>query len=139
MSISCQIPAQNQRGRRFTGSRMVIIVATTDLAKSGAVVKPYRGAVAFVDLEKDGAAAEAGEPAQVQIEQAPCEPAALRDASNCDRKDFCLVRGKPRDDETAQRSARHGAMSNDVAFAEEALDFVVAPAATERGGVQGGD
>ena len=75
----------------------------------------------------------------MQIEQRAREPAAAARRCDRDRKDFRFAAGEPRQDEAVQRAADRGAMGDDVALEQHPLELAVAPAVTERGGVQRGD
>src|SRR5690349_3811656 len=137
--ISRQVAAEHERvGGRLCAARIVGGPAA-DVAKAGARVEFSRRRIVLVHLEKHRGGAEAGEAAQVQVEQLAAEAAAAPRRGHRDREDLGLAGRKPRDDEAGERAAGHGAMGNDVALDEQALDLVLAPAAAERGGVQRGE
>ena len=52
----------------------IISFAAADLTEAGAPIEPPRRDIALVHLEKNRARAEPREPAQMEIEQPPCQP-----------------------------------------------------------------
>ena len=91
----------------------------------------------LVDLQKHRADAEAGQPPQMQIEQLTGKAAAPAVAG--DRQNFGLVGGQPRHDEAGKAAPGQRTLRDHGAVGEQAFDFLLAPAAPERRGVQGGN
>src|ERR1041384_7440313 len=117
-AVLYKVPAQHQRA--LPAGLRIVTGAAADLAKDGARVKPARCRVVRVDLEEHGTLPEPREPAQMQIEQAARDTASTPGARDPDREDFRFIAG---------------AVGGDVAVGEKLLEFVLAPAAIERGRV----
>ena len=75
----------------------------------------------------------------MQRQQLARQPTALRSARHRDREDFRFVRDQPRHDEAGERASGKRAVRDHVSVEQQAVDFLLAPAAMERGGVQRGD
>src|SRR5215831_8640077 len=109
---SGQIAAEHERIRGRLSAARIIRGPAADVAEAGARVEPPRRRVVLVDLEKHRGRAEAGEPAQVQVEQLARQSAAAPRRGDRDRQDLGLAAGEPRDDETGERAADHGAVGD---------------------------
>ena len=73
----------------------------------------------------------------VSSSRASPRPCAAR--ADRDREDFRLVLDQPRHDEAGERASGERAVRDHVPVEQQAVDFLLAPAALERGGVQRGD
>src|SRR5665213_1538136 len=100
---SDQVSAQHQRGGGLAPGARVIIGAAGYFMKTGAVIKADGRRVMFVDFQKYGARAQAGEPPHMQIEQAVRQPASAPRLGDRDREDFRLVLDQPRQNEAGHR------------------------------------
>src|ERR1043166_7957084 len=94
-----KVPPQDQRGRRLAAALRVIARTAADFRKTRAGVKLSGRTIVLVHLEEHGARAQAGEAAQMQVEEAAREPAAPPRARDRDGENFRLVGGAARDDE----------------------------------------
>src|SRR5580693_8165509 len=111
-NASAEITAQYQR----RSAALIIALAPPDVAEAGAAIQRTRGGVVFIDFEKHGPGAEAGEAAQVQIEQRPGKAATALTPSDGDRENFRFGRRHARQDEADHGRAAHGAMGDDGFF-----------------------
>ena len=94
-SVSHQIPTKNERGRALAG--LIIAFPASDIAEACPPIKPACRLVVLVHFEEDRARAEAGEPAQMQIEQLPRQSLAAARAGDGDRKDLGFLERRSRD------------------------------------------
>src|ERR1700686_1040469 len=134
-NASAEIAAQYQR----RSTALIIALTPPDVAEAGAAIQRTRGGVVFIDFEKHGPGAESGEAAQVQIEQRSGKPPSTLTPSDGDREDFRFSRRHARQNETGHGCAAHGAMGDDGFFDQQPVNFVLTPAALERGFVQSRD
>src|SRR5215831_70760 len=73
---SAEVAAEHQRIRGCRAAARIIGGPAADVAEARAFVQPPRRRIVLVDLEEDRARAEAGEPAQMQVEQLARKPAS---------------------------------------------------------------
>src|SRR5262249_1071517 len=113
----------------------IVAGAVPRLLETGAGVKFARRYVILLDLEEHGARAESREAAQVQIKQPARQAPSARAARDSDRENLGLGRGPSRQDETEHSAAAGPPVGEDAAIGQQLLEFLLAPAAIERGGV----
>src|SRR5690242_3907242 len=83
-----QVAAQHERVRGRLAAARIVGGAAADVAEAGATVQAARRRVVLVDFEKDRRRAEAGEPAQMQVEQLARKPAPASGRRDRDRQDL---------------------------------------------------
>src|SRR6185295_19810173 len=79
------------------------------------------------------AQANSREPSQMQIEQAARKAAPAPRARNRDRENFGFVGGATRQNEAHILAPAGGTVGDHIAIGQKLLEFVLAPAAIERG------
>ena len=117
----------------------VVARPAADLAKSRAGVELARRLVILVHFEEHGAHAEPGEAAQMQVEQPARQPAPAPGARHRDGENLRLVGGAARHDEADAAASARRAIRDHVAVGQQLLEFLLAPAAIERGRMQRGE
>jgi hypothetical protein len=111
---------------------LVVALPLADRHESRAVVEATRRRVVGIDFEKHGRDADAGEPAQMQVEKLAREPLPAPSRIDGDGQDFRLVGGATREDEAGDPVAELNAMRDHRRVDQELLHLAFAPAAPER-------
>src|SRR5438034_7410804 len=124
---SGQVAPQYQRGGGLAAVSGIVIGTARYLIKTGAVVKPQRGVIVLVDLEKHGTRTKPGQPPQMQIEQLTRKAPSALAAGDRNRKDFSLVLDQPRHDERRKLCTSERAVRNDVPVKQQTFYLLFAP------------
>src|SRR5262245_22364875 len=98
---------------------LIITLAPSDLAKSGAAIEPSRGLIILVDFQKYRAASGTGQPAQVQVKQTSRQPAAPIARSNGDGENFGFAGSEPRQHKPREFAVIQRALRDDISFAKQ--------------------
>src|SRR5579871_2623165 len=133
---SGQVTLHDQRAQKLARRLAIILLAAADDLKSGPLVKPDRGEVILLDLEKDRADAVAGKMTEMNLQQLPRQPAAAPGAFDRNGQDLGFVGGEPRNDEADGLVAGTQTVRQRVALGEQLIEFGLAPAAIERSAMQ---
>src|SRR5216684_8175495 len=131
-----QVTAHQKRVQLFPARLPVIAFAAPGDGKSGAVVKPPRRMIIFLDLEEHGTYATAGKMAEMRQQQIAGQAAAAMAEGHRDRKYFGLVRRQARHREADNLPTDPQAVNQRVALGQHDLEFALTPAAMERCAVQ---
>ena len=83
--------------------RTIIVRPLADLAEAKPTVEGQCRDIGLVDLQEQRLGALAVQAAQHRIHQLPAEPLPAMGAGDCNRQDFALARGKPRQHKTDRR------------------------------------
>src|SRR5581483_5134890 len=109
-----KVPAQYQRSRGPRTALNIIILSPPGFLKAGARVKLARRQIVLLDLEEHGPQAKAREAPQGQIKELSRKTFAAGGPRNRNRKNFGLIGGAARHDETQHLNAARDAIRDDA-------------------------
>src|SRR5262252_8886409 len=76
-------------------AHLIVRISPPDFSKTRTAIKSKRRDIALVDLEKNAARAERGEPAQMGLEQLPPQASPTPGGGDSNRQDLSLVQNEP--------------------------------------------
>src|SRR5260370_9673234 len=115
---SHQIAAKN-KGRRAS-AQLIVRVSPPDFPKTRTAIKSKRRDVALIDLEKNAARAERGEPAQMGLEQLPPQPSPSAGGGDSNRQNLCFVQNEPWQDESGEALSCRRALGQPISIGQQA-------------------
>src|SRR5262249_14510180 len=131
---SQQIAAKDKR--RGGPAHLIVRISPPDFSKTRTAIKSKRRDIALVDLEKNAARAERGEPAQMGLEQLPPQASPTPGGGHSNPQAHSPAQNARSQDEPVEVLSRRGAVRQHISIRQQALEFVLAPSAMKRGRMQ---